>query len=132
MKIIFITASLLLFSEFLFGQGDKEFFDAIRSLEGKTYYGKAIYMPDTTKANDFWGKKLSFKVNGINKSKFEKMEKSESEREKEDRYRRKKNRFLMSFEATSSRFLEIKYHFFFSHCFIASKSYAEKKFGLEP
>ena len=71
MKIIFITASLLLFSEFLFGQGDKEFFDAIRSLEGKTYYGKAIYMPDTTKANDFWGKKLSFKVNGSNKSKLE-------------------------------------------------------------
>jgi hypothetical protein len=70
MKIIFITASLLLFSEFLFGQGDKEFFDAIRSLEGKTYYGKALYMPDTTKANDFWGKKLSFKVNGSNKSKL--------------------------------------------------------------
>lgn len=62
MKKILITASLLLFSEFLFGQGDKEFFNAIRSLKCKTYYGKAIYMPDTTKTNDFWGKKLSFKV----------------------------------------------------------------------
>jgi hypothetical protein len=28
-------------------------------------------MPDTTKANDFWGKKLSFKVIGSSKSKLE-------------------------------------------------------------
>jgi len=62
MKLLLLTTGLLLFSTLLFGQGDKEFFKAIRSLEGKTFYGKAIYMPDTTKANDFWGKVLSFKV----------------------------------------------------------------------
>ena len=49
---------------------------------------------------------------GINKSKFEKMEKSESEREKEDRYRRKKNRFLMSFEKCLNRAPTTFYEFF--------------------
>lgn len=68
MKQIFITMGLLLFSSLLFGQGDKEFFKAIHSLEGKSFYGKAIYLPDTTKANDFWGKVLSFKVIRNNKS----------------------------------------------------------------
>jgi hypothetical protein len=68
MKIIFTSICILLLSINVKGQGDKEFFDAIRSLEGKTYYGKAIYMPDTTKANDFWGKKLSFKVIRTSKS----------------------------------------------------------------
>jgi hypothetical protein len=62
MKIIFTSICILLLSIHVKGQGEKEFFDAIRSLEGKTFYGKAIYMPDTTKANDFWGKKLSFRV----------------------------------------------------------------------
>ena len=68
MKLLFITTGLLLFSTLLFGQEDKEFFKAIRSLEGKTFNGKAIYMPDTTKANDFWGKVLSFKVNRSNRT----------------------------------------------------------------
>lgn len=68
MKLLFITIGLLLFSTLLFGQGDKEFFKAIRSLEGKTFYGKAIYMPDTTKANDFWGKVLSFRVSSSKRS----------------------------------------------------------------
>ncbi|MDO8991867.1 hypothetical protein [Daejeonella sp.] len=68
MKLLCITTCLLLFNTLLFGQGEKEFFKAIRSLEGKTFYGKAIYMPDTTKANDFWGKVLSFKVSRSNRS----------------------------------------------------------------
>ncbi len=68
MKLLFITTGLLLFSTLLFGQEDKEFFKAIRSLEGKTFYGKTIYMPDTTKANDFWGQVLSFKVSRSNRT----------------------------------------------------------------
>ncbi len=67
MKLPFFTITLLLFTNLLFAQGDKEFFKAIRSLEGRTIYGKAIYMPDTTKTNDFWGKVLSFKVNRNNR-----------------------------------------------------------------
>ncbi|MDP3468065.1 MAG: hypothetical protein Q8S11_07005 [Daejeonella sp.] len=63
MKLLFSTIGLLLFSNLLFGQGDREFFKVLRNLEGKTFYGKAIYMPDTTRANDFWGRVLSFKVN---------------------------------------------------------------------
>lgn len=63
MKFINITCSLLFFSNFLFAQTDKAFFNELKSLEGKTFYGKAIYMPDTTKANDFWGKELKFTVN---------------------------------------------------------------------
>lgn len=68
MKLLCITTGLLLFNTLLFGQVDKEFFKAIRSLEGRTVYGKAIYMPDTTKANDFWGKVLSFKVSRSKRS----------------------------------------------------------------
>lgn len=68
MKLLFSTTGLLLFSTLLFGQGDKEFFKEISSLEGKTFYGKAIYMPDTIRANDFWGKVLSFSVSRSNKS----------------------------------------------------------------
>jgi len=68
MKYLLSTISLILFTTLLFGQGDKEFFKAIRSLEGKTMYGKAIYMPDTTKVNDFLGKVLSFKVSRNNRS----------------------------------------------------------------
>ena len=63
MKFINITCSLLFVSSFLFAQTDKAFFNELKSLEGKTFYGKAIYMPDTTKANDFWGKELKFTVN---------------------------------------------------------------------
>ena len=63
MKFINITCSLLFFSNFLFAQTDKAFFNELKSLEGKTFYGKAIYMPDTTKSNDFWGKELKFTVN---------------------------------------------------------------------
>ncbi|HEY1061799.1 MAG TPA: hypothetical protein VGE44_08940 [Daejeonella sp.] len=63
MKLSLSTITLLLFSTLLFGQGDKEFFKAISSLEGRTIYGKAIYMPDTIRANDFWGKVLSFNEN---------------------------------------------------------------------
>jgi hypothetical protein len=63
MKFYKITCSLLFVSSFLFAQTDKAFFNELKSLEGKTFYGKAIYMPDTTKANDFWGKELKFTVN---------------------------------------------------------------------
>ena len=63
MKFLNITCSLLFVSSFLFAQTDKAFFNELKSLEGKTFYGKAIYMPDTTKANDFWGKELKFTVN---------------------------------------------------------------------
>jgi hypothetical protein len=63
MKFLNITCSLLFVSSFLFAQTDKEFFNELKSLEGKTFYGKAIYMPDTTNANDFWGKELRFTVN---------------------------------------------------------------------
>jgi hypothetical protein len=63
MKIFNITCALIFFSGMLHAQSDKVFFDKLKSLEGKTFYGKAIYMPDTTKANDFWGKELKFTVN---------------------------------------------------------------------
>lgn len=46
----------------LFGQSSDDFFDNLKSLKNKKVYGKAIYMPDTIKANDFWGKELSFTV----------------------------------------------------------------------
>jgi hypothetical protein len=68
MKFFNITCSLLFVSSFLFAQTDKAFFNELKSLEGKTFYGKAIYMPDTTKANDFWGKELKFTVNKSKKS----------------------------------------------------------------
>lgn len=63
MKFYKITCSLIFVSNFLFAQTDKAFFNELKSLEGKTFYGKAIYMPDTTNANDFWGKELKFTVN---------------------------------------------------------------------
>ncbi|SDM06221.1 hypothetical protein SAMN05421813_105128 [Daejeonella rubra] len=63
MRAISITTVLLLISSLIFAQADKAFFKDLEALKGKTFYGKAIYMPDTIKANDFWGKKLSFKVN---------------------------------------------------------------------
>ncbi|WP_276360311.1 hypothetical protein [Daejeonella sp. H1SJ63] len=62
MKPLYITAFLTLYCTFLFGQSSNEFFNHLKSFKGKTIYGKAIYMPDTTKANDFWGKELSFTV----------------------------------------------------------------------
>jgi hypothetical protein len=66
MKILSITCSLLFVSSLLFAQADKSFFNDLKALEGKTFYGKAIYMPDTTNVNDFWGKKLQFTVNKTN------------------------------------------------------------------
>ena len=68
MKHHFITIGLILFSSVVFGQADKKFFKELRSLQGKIYYGKAIYMPDTLSANDFWGKLLSFKVSQTDRS----------------------------------------------------------------
>lgn len=53
---------LFLVSSIAFSQTDKQFFNKLKSLEGKTFYGKAIYMPDTLKPNDFWGKELKFTV----------------------------------------------------------------------
>ena len=60
MKAICILTVLLLTSTLIFAQNDKAFIKDLEALKGKTYYGKAIFMPDTTKSNDFWGKKLSF------------------------------------------------------------------------
>lgn len=63
MRFLKITLSFLFVYSFSFAQSDKAFFNELKSLEGKIFYGKAIYMPDTTKANDFWGKELKFTVN---------------------------------------------------------------------
>lgn len=51
-----------------FAQSDAAFFKELESRKGKTYYGKAIYMPDTVTANDYWGEKLSFKIKSASKS----------------------------------------------------------------
>lgn len=61
---------MLLFSSHLFGQAGKSFFRELRSMKGKTFYGKAIYMPDTVNANDFWGKQLSFSVSKSKRTEF--------------------------------------------------------------
>lgn len=68
MKFLSITCSLLFASNLLFAQTDQAFFNNLKVLEGKTFYGKAIYMPDTTNVNDFWGKELKFTVNQAKKS----------------------------------------------------------------
>lgn len=57
-----------MFCSIVHGQSEKEFFKELQSRKGKTFYGKAIYMPDTTKVNDFWGKVLSLKVIRNNRS----------------------------------------------------------------
>lgn len=62
----YLIAGLLLFSCGAMAQGDDAFFRELRSKKGKTFHGKAIYMPDTTKANDFWGKKLRFTISKVN------------------------------------------------------------------
>lgn len=61
-KPLCITALLTLYCTLLFGQNGDQFFENLKSLKGKTVYGRAIYMPDTTQTNDFWGKELSFTV----------------------------------------------------------------------
>lgn len=43
-------------------QQSDAFFSELLSRKGKSYSGKAIYMPDTIKPNDFWGKTLQFTV----------------------------------------------------------------------
>uniref|UniRef100_UPI0037838398 hypothetical protein n=1 Tax=Daejeonella sp. TaxID=2805397 RepID=UPI0037838398 len=68
MRILSITFSLLFVSSMLFAQADKTFFNDLKALNGKIFYGKAIYMPDTTNVNDFWGKELKFTVNQSKKS----------------------------------------------------------------
>ena len=62
MKAISILTILLLINTPIFAQNDKSFIKDLEALKGKTFYGKAIFMPDTTNKNDFWGKKLSFTV----------------------------------------------------------------------
>ena len=62
MKAISITTVFLIISTLIFAQNDTGFFKNLEALKGKTFIGKAIYMPDTTNTNDFWGKKLSFTV----------------------------------------------------------------------
>jgi hypothetical protein len=68
MKAISITTVLLLISTLIFAQNDKTFFKDLETLKGKTFFGKAIYMPDTINKNDFWGKKLNFTVSQNKKS----------------------------------------------------------------
>lgn len=68
MKAISIITVLLLINTLIFAQTDKAFFKDLEAMKGKTFYGKAIYMPDTTNKNDFWGKKLSFTVSKGKKS----------------------------------------------------------------
>lgn len=68
MRILKISYCLLLITSYTFAQSDKAFFNELKSLEGKTFYGRAIYMPDTTNSNDFWGKELKFTVNKSKKS----------------------------------------------------------------
>jgi hypothetical protein len=62
----YLIAGLLLFSGGAMAQGDDAFFRELRSKKGKTFHGKVIYMPDTTKANDFWEKNLSFTISKVN------------------------------------------------------------------
>ena len=62
MKAINIITVLLVISTSIYAQNDKTFFKDLKTLEGKTFFGKAIYMPDTINKNDFWGKKLSFTI----------------------------------------------------------------------
>ncbi|WP_411274293.1 hypothetical protein, partial [Daejeonella sp.] len=59
----YLIAGFILVSFGARAQGNAAFFRELQSKKGKTFYGKTIYMPDTTKANDFWGKELSFTVN---------------------------------------------------------------------
>lgn len=68
MKFLIITFGLLFLSILSFAQSSQQFFNEIKSLEGKTFYGKAIYMPDTINANDFWGKELKFTVKQASKN----------------------------------------------------------------
>lgn len=58
----YLIAGFILLSLSVRAQGNAAFFRELQSKKGQTFYGKAIYMPDTTKANDFWGKELSFTV----------------------------------------------------------------------
>lgn len=61
-----ITLLVLLLSGFgAFCQGSDDFFSQLAARKGKTFYGKAVYMPDTVKSNDFWGKKLAFTVESV-------------------------------------------------------------------
>ena len=62
MKAINIITVLLVISTSIYAQNDKTFLKDLKTLEGKTFFGKAIYMPDTINKNDFWGKKLSFTI----------------------------------------------------------------------
>ena len=62
MKAINIITVLLVISTSIYAQNDKTFLKDLKTLEGKTFFGKAIYMPDTISKNDFWGKKLSFTI----------------------------------------------------------------------
>ena len=62
----YLIVCLLLFSCDAMAQGHDAFFRKLRSKKGTTFHGKAIYMPDTTKANDFWGKKLRFTISKVN------------------------------------------------------------------
>ncbi len=62
MKSLSIALSLLLVTSMAFAQAEKSFFKELKSRKGKTYYGRAVYMPDTIQPNDFWGKELSFSI----------------------------------------------------------------------
>jgi len=65
---LYTTVCILFLSGIVKGQSEKEFFKELQTRKGKTFYGKAIYMPDNTKVNDFWGKVLSFRVSRGNRS----------------------------------------------------------------
>ncbi len=58
----YLIVCLIFLSCGCMAQGDSAFFRELQSKKGKTFYGKAIYMPDTIMPNDFWGKKLKFTV----------------------------------------------------------------------
>lgn len=62
----YLIAGFILLSFSARAQGKAAFFRELQSKKGKTFYGKAIYMLDTTKANDFWGKELSFTITKLN------------------------------------------------------------------